>query len=296
MDNRVSVQAYIEDLAGRFDAADLFFGHGTDNAYDEAVYFTFVLLGLSFAEPVDTAQVFLSQDQLHRLQEAATRRIKDNVPVAYLVGKAWFAGHEFISDERALVPRSPIAELINNEFSGLLHSEPQRILDMCTGSGCIGLAAALQYPQAKVDLVDVSEDALALAKSNIQLHKLGGRVSAISSDCFAEVSGEYDLILCNPPYVSAEEYADLPSEYMAEPQLGLVSQDNGLQLPTQLLEQAGNYLCDKGVLIMEVGFSDQALANALPQLPFLWLEFEHGGSGVFCLNASQLRGFSETRK
>lgn len=296
MGESVTVQGYIEGLTKRFEAAQLFFGHGTDNAFDEAVYFTFVLLDLSFNEPIDTSRLILTDQQLILLEQAAHRRLEERVPVAYLVGKAWFAGHEFFSDSRALVPRSPIAELINNRFAGLVESAPEQILDMCTGSGCIGIAAALEYPSAQVDLVDISEAALELAQSNIVLHAVGERVNTLQSDCFAEIEQVYDLILCNPPYVSAEEYSQLPPEYLEEPQLGLVSEEDGLQLPIRLLREAGRYLREGGILIMEVGFTEEALAKALPQLPFLWLEFEHGGSGVFCLNSSQLRNFCESVK
>lgn len=296
MSNNVSVQAYLDELAKRFDSAELFFGHGTDNSYDEAVYFTFVLLGISFEEIFDTNERILSSEELSLLEAAAKRRIEENIPVAYLVGKAWFAGHQFFSDNRALVPRSPIAELIKNRFAGLINQVPERILDMCTGSGCIGIAAALEYPDASVDLADVSMDALNLAESNIALHKVDERVSTVLSDCFSGVRGTYDLILCNPPYVPFDEYAELPAEYLREPKLGLVSEKNGLQLPIRLLEQASQFLSRDGVLIMEVGFSEEALASALPELPMLWLDFEHGGSGVFALTAPQLRSFSETRK
>jgi ribosomal protein L3 glutamine methyltransferase len=296
VDNLVTVQDYISELALRFDSAKLFYGHGTDNPYDEAVYIVFVLLGIDFDQEVDLSAKILSTEDLTKLEAAADRRIDEHIPAAYLVGSAWFAGYKFNSDSRALVPRSPFAELISSHFAGLLDTDPRRVLDMCTGSGCIGLATALTYSQAHVDLVDVSKDALALAKSNISLHGLESRVRPLLGDCFEEVTGQYDLILCNPPYVSADEYAELPLEYFAEPALGLLSENDGLALPIKLLEQAGQYLAENGLLIMEVGFSEQALKDALPELPFLWLEFSYGGSGVFCLTADQLRGFSVTGK
>ena len=296
MDNLVTVQDYISELALRFDASELFYGHGTDNSYDEAVYIVFVLLGIEFDQEVDLSAKRLSAGELTKLEAAAHRRIDEHIPAAYLVGSAWFAGYKFNSDSRALVPRSPLAELITSHFAGLVDTDPQRVLDMCTGSGCIGLATALTYSQAHVDLVDVSKDALALAESNIFLHGLESRVRPLLSDCFEAVTARYDLILCNPPYVSANEYAELPSEYFAEPALGLLSEDDGLALPIKLLEQAGQCLAENGLLIMEVGFSEQALKDALPELPFLWLEFSYGGSGVFCLTADQLRGYSATGK
>lgn len=296
MDNVVTVQDYISGLALRFESAELFYGHGTDNPYDEAVYIVFVLLGIEFDEEVDLVAKTLSAAELTLLEEAARRRIEEHIPAAYLVGSAWFAGYKFNSDSRALVPRSPFAELISSHFAGLVDSDPRRVLDMCTGSGCIGLATALEYPQAHVDLADLSPEALELAKSNVSLHNLEKRARLLLSDGFDAITGRYDLILCNPPYVSADEYAALPSEYLAEPALGLISEDEGLALPIKLLEQAGEYLDSDGLLIMEVGFSEQALKIALPEVPFLWLEFDHGGSGVFCLTSEQLRSFSATRK
>lgn len=296
MDNVVTVQDYISELAMRFESAELFYGHGTDNSYDEAVYIVFVLLGIEFDQEVDLVDKVLSRAELTMLEEAVQRRIEEHIPAAYIVGSAWFAGYKFNSDNRALVPRSPFAELITSRFAGLVDSDPQRVLDMCTGSGCIGLATALEYPQAHVDLADLSSGALDLAKSNVSLHNLEKRVRPLLSDGFEAITGRYDLILCNPPYVSADEYAALPSEYLAEPALGLISEDEGLALPIKLLEQAGQYLESDGLLIMEVGFSEQALKTALPEVPFLWLEFDHGGSGVFCLTHDQLRSFSATRK
>jgi ribosomal protein L3 glutamine methyltransferase len=296
MDNVVTLQDYISQLALRFESADLFFGHGTDNPYDEAVYIVFVLLGIEFDHDVDLASKTLSAAQLARLEEAARRRIDGHIPAAYLVGSAWFAGIKFNSDSRALVPRSPLAELISSRFAGLVDTDPQRVLDMCTGSGCIGLATALEYPHALVDLADISAEALDLAASNVSLHDLSSRVSLLLSDGFEAITGAYDLILCNPPYVSRDEYAELPLEYFAEPALGLLSEDEGLALPIKLLEQAGEFIKRDGLLIMEVGFSQDALKTALPDVPFLWLEFTHGGSGVFCLTGKQLRSFSATRK
>lgn len=296
MNNVVTAQDYIAELALRFESAELFYGHGTDNPYDEAVYITFVLLGIEFDEEVDLVARVLSAAELIKLEEAARRRIEEHIPAAYLVGSAWFAGYKFNSDSRALVPRSPFAELVSSRFAGLIDTDPRRILDMCTGSGCIGLAAALNFPQAYVDLADISTDALDLARSNISLHDLDKRVTPLLSDGFEAVTQQYDLILCNPPYVSANEYAELPPEYFAEPALGLLSEDDGLALPIKLLEQAGQCLNNNGLLIMEVGFSEQALKKVFPDVPFLWLGFDHGGSGVFCLTRDQLRGFSVTPK
>jgi ribosomal protein L3 glutamine methyltransferase len=290
--NSVSVQTYINGLAVRFEKADLFYGHGTDNPFDEAVYLVFVLLQLPFDTDVDLASYFLKASELDVLEQAAETRIDQRMPTAYLVGSAWFAGHRFIINENALIPRSPIAELINNRFAGLLRSDPSSVLDMCTGSGCIGIATALEFDQAKVTLADISEPCIALATDNIQLHQLEGRVTAVLSDGFGDIEGKFDLILANPPYVSDAEYRELPEEYLREPALGLISPLDGLDLPIALMKSAAKHLEDDGALIMEVGFSADALMAALPDVPFLWLEFEHGGSGVFCLTAKQLQTFS----
>lgn len=288
----VSVESYINALAAKFDQVELFYGHGTDNPFDEAVYLVLGMLEIPFETEADLSSYLLSEGDLNRLDQAVQRRINERVPTAYLVGWAWFAGHRFISNHSALVPRSPIAELINNRFAGVLKSQPSTILDMCTGGGCIGIAAALEFDQAKVVLADISEPCIELASANIKLHHLEGRVVPVLSNGFQAIEDKYDLILANPPYVSDAEYSDLPQEYLAEPTLGLVSPHNGLALPIALMKAAAEHLEDDGVLVMEVGFSADALMEALPQVPFLWLEFEYGGSGVFSLTAKQLRTFS----
>jgi ribosomal protein L3 glutamine methyltransferase len=290
--NPISVQSYINTLTQKFEQAELYYGHGTDNAFDEAVYLVFGMLDIPFDTDLDLDDALLTGADIRRLELAASRRIDERIPTAYLVGSAWFAGHRFIINENALVPRSPFAELINNRFTGIAGADPGRILDMCTGSGCIGIAAALEFERAEVVLADISQACIELTAANIHLHKLGARVTPVLSDGFAEIQGKFDLILANPPYVSAAEYSQLPQEYLAEPALGLVSPLDGLALPIALMRSAAAYLQHDGVLIMEVGFSADALMQALPQVPFLWLEFEYGGSGVFSLSAEQLRTFS----
>lgn len=279
----------LEELSGQFDEADLFYGHGTDNAWDESVYLVFSTLGLSFEEDDKIMSRAVTPEEWERMQILAKRRIDERLPVAYLVGEAWFAGQPFKVDSRVLIPRSPIAELILEEFAGLLPAAPQRILDLCTGSGCIGIACALAFPDVEVDLVDISEDALALALENVVRHGVEERVRIVQGDLFAGLGERYDLIVTNPPYVSREEVDELPEEYRHEPELGLVSDDGGLEIPLRILREAPQYLSEDGVLIMEVGYSWQALAERLPQVPFLWLEFAQGGEGVCRLTARQLR-------
>jgi len=287
----MTVADYIEHVAERFHQAVLFFGHGTDNALDEAAYLICATLDLDFADADLLVRRELSPEEFALLESRVRLRIEERVPVAYITGKAWFAGHRFHCDARALIPRSPVAELIQNRFESLLDQEPTRILDLCTGGGCIGIAAALEFARAHVVLADISTDALALATENIALHELQGRVTTVRSDLLGNVQGTFDLILCNPPYVSKEEVDELPPEYGQEPALGLLSDDAGLQIPLLILEQAAGFLGDDGLLIMEVGYSHELLAERLVHVPLLWLEFEFGGEGVFALTGRQLREY-----
>lgn len=290
----LTVSRYINDTAARFEHADLCFGHGTDNALDEAYFLVMATLGIPFDEGGE-AQLAeeLDLESKRRLDALVKRRIEERVPVAYLVGQAWFAGHRFLSDSRALVPRSPIAELINNEFAGLISQSPRRVLDLCCGGGCIGLAIALQYRDCEVVLSDISAPALALAEENSRLHGFSreGRVSLVNSDLFHKVQGCFDLIVSNPPYVGLAEWQSLPDEYRTEPDSGLISEEDGLAIPLAILREAGSHLNEGGLLIMEVGFSAEALMARCPRVEFLWLEFEAGGSGVFALSHEQLRDF-----
>jgi ribosomal protein L3 glutamine methyltransferase len=230
----------------------------------------------------------------------ASRRIRERIPVAYLVGEAWFAGLPFFVDERVLIPRSPIAELIHSGFEPLLPAEPSRVLDLCCGSGCIGIATAVSFPQAQVDLADISADALDVARRNISRHALQGRVQALQSDLFlqltehCQVAGKYDLIVSNPPYVSADEVAELPAEYRQEPALGLLSDDSGLAIPLQILRDAADYLNPGGVLILELGYSWPLLSERYPQLSVTWLEFDSGGEGVLAIDREALIRARET--
>lgn len=287
----VSIQDYIVEVAERFAAADLSFSHGTATALDDAVYLVYCLLGIDFATALADLQQPLGGSDRQRLDTAVKKRIEQQIPVAYLVQRAWFAGYEFKCDERALIPRSPIAELIANSFQPLLSGPPGTVLDLCTGSGCIGIACALEFPTAVVTLSDVSRDCLALADENIIRHGLQGRVSTCHSDLFAGLQGPYDLIVSNPPYVSQAEIDELPAEFQHEPVLGLYSADEGLALPLEILRRAADFLSEHGLLVMEVGYSAERLQNRLPGVPLLWLEFEDGGEGVFALTRSQLQQY-----
>jgi ribosomal protein L3 glutamine methyltransferase len=281
---------FIRYGASRFGAAGLVFGHSYDNAIDEATHLVLHALHL----PPDLSPAYgsarLTAAEKQRIVELIDRRVDEKKPVAYLTGTAWFAGLEFKSDERALVPRSPIAELIQNGFSPWLDDRGiSRSLDLCTGSGCIGIAMAVRNPDWQVDLADISDDALALARENIEYQDCADRVRAIRSDLFGGLAGErYDLIVSNPPYVTEQEFAALPPEYGHEPALGLRAGEDGLDFALRILAEAADHLTEEGVLIVEVGESEKALVNLLPEVPFNWIEFEVGQMGVFVLDRDDL--------
>lgn len=288
----MNVQTCVEHSCRIFDDADLYYGHGTDNAWDEAVYLVFTVLALPFGDDEASQQVVarrqVSLDEWQRIDALARRRCEERVPMAYLLGEAWFAGLPFHVDERVLIPRSPIAELILQQFQPLLAEPPARVLDLCTGSGCIGIATALAFPDAQVDLADISTDALTVARRNIERHGLQGRVSTLCSDLFAGVDGSYDLIVSNPPYVSADEVAALPAEYQREPALGLLSDEDGLAIPLQILRQAAARLNPGGVLVLELGYTWALLDERYPQFPVTWLDFDSGGEGVLAITREGL--------
>ncbi len=281
---------FIRYGASRFGAAGLCFGHSYDNAIDEATHLVLHALHL----PHDLSPAYgparLTTEERQRVLELVERRIAEHRPVAYLTGEAWFAGLKFKSDPRALVPRSPIAELILGGFSPWLDErEVTRALDLCTGSGCIGIAMAVHNPDWQVDLADISDDALSLARVNIAYQDVGERVQAIHSDLFSALEGEvYDLIVSNPPYVTEQEFAELPPEYGHEPALGLAAGHDGLDFALRILRDAPEHLTDDGVLIVEVGESERALVDLLPAIPFNWIEFDVGQMGVFLLDRRDL--------
>ncbi len=286
---------FIRYGASRFSAAGLTLGHGHGSPIDEASHLVLSALHLPPDLPPAYGAAHLTGEECKRLLELIARRVDERVPVAYLVGEAWFAGMRFVSDSRALVPRSPFAELIENGFSPWLDGiGVERALDLCTGSGCIGLAMAEYHPDWQVDLVDISPDALALARENLALHGLEGRAEIIESDLFAALQGRrYDLIVSNPPYVGEDEYAGLAAEYGHEPKLGLTSGEDGLDLCLRMLVEAPDHLTDQGLLMVEVGNSEYALCEVLPQVPFMWIEFSVGQMGVFVISRADLVAHAE---
>ena len=231
----------------------------------------------------------LTDIEQKEIKSLFNRRIQERVPAPYITGQAWFCGLPFVVDERVIIPRSPIAELIMNYFEPWLLKIPQRILDLCTGGGCIGISCAYGFDDADVLLSDISEEALAVADLNISKHELGQRVSSVHSDLFSALFGQtFDLIVSNPPYVDAEDLASMPDEFHHEPELALASGADGLDFTRRLLREASDYLSSEGILVVEVGNSSIALQDTLPLVPFLWFEFTEGDGGVFMLTRSQL--------
>jgi ribosomal protein L3 glutamine methyltransferase len=273
-----------------FEQSQLWFGHGTDNAFDEAAELVFFGAGLRHEDATDVYSTQLGDAARSTVLELFERRVRERIPAAYLTHRMWFAGHEFYVDERVLVPRSPLAELVEVQFQPWIAPEKvHRILDIGTGSGCIAIASALAVPQARVDATDISDDALAVTAVNIAAHSVQARVRAMRSDVFDALRGErYDVIVSNPPYVGDVEMAELPAEYRHEPVTGLHSGADGLDVVRRILSAAAAHLEPHGILVVEVGNSETALTAAFPDVPFTWLEFERGGGGVFLLSAEQL--------
>lgn len=280
--------------AARFRRARLCYGHGADNPLDEAVYLVFAALALPFDTPEAALDAPLGGADIERVQALAEARIRTRRPTAYLVNKAWFAGLEFYVDERVLVPRSPIAELVERGFAPWLDpARVRRILDIGTGSGCIAIACAYAFPAAVVEATDISHDALKVAQKNIEAHRLADRVRACLADVFPATGLRYDLIVANPPYVGAMDLEALPPEYRHEPRAGLAAGRDGLDVVRRIIAGAAHHLEPHGILVCEVGAGQAALERAFPELPFCWLEFERGGDGVFLLEAGQLRGMAD---
>jgi ribosomal protein L3 glutamine methyltransferase len=286
-----SIQDFIRWGASRFSEAQLYFGHGTDNALDEAAWLVLHALSL----PPDLPEPYYRSRLTVNEKEAVTAllfaRIETRKPAAYLTGEAWFCDLTFSINESVLVPRSPIAELIQNGFSPWLDGvEVRNVLDLCTGSGCIGIACAYAFPDARVGLTDISNAALEVARGNIKSHGLESRVTAMQSNVFEQIPTDtYDLIVANPPYVNAQEMEALPEEFQQEPPLGLAAGKDGLDVVRHILVDASHYLTHESLLIVEVGNSQAAVTATWPDVPFTWLDFERGGEGVFLITGGQLR-------
>ncbi len=277
-----------------FNEAGLFYGHGTDNPWDEAVSLVLQVLHLPQDLPQRTGdQLFhsrLTPAEKLAIVELVNRRTEERIPLPYLTNQAWFCGLPFYVDERVLIPRSPFAELITDQFEPWLEgAQPTSILDLCTGGGCIAIALAHAFEEAEVDAVDISPDALQVADLNIQEHGLSHRVFPIQSDLMGSLTGQqYDLIVSNPPYVDAEDMDSLPEEFEHEPELALAAGHDGLELVDNILRQAPSHLTDNGWLFVEVGNSEVHMHGRYPDLPIQWIQFENGGHGVFAISKNEL--------
>ena len=282
-----TVRDYARWSMGRFTESKVFYGHGTDNAWDEALTLIFHLLHLPSEANQHVLDAVLTKAERQLILRVVEARCHDRIPLPYLTNEAWFTGMPFIVDERVLIPRSPIGELIEAGFSPWAPPTINKVLDLCTGSGCIGLSC-IEHLNVDADLLDLSADALAVAAKNIAKHKMSDNARLIESDLFTQVSEQYDVIVSNPPYVDVGDLDSMPAEFHHEPRVALAAGDDGLDLAHKILAQASDYLTDNGILVMEVGNSWVALEQAYSSVPFTWIEFERGGHGVCVFTRHEL--------
>ena len=291
-----TVGDYVRWSMSQFAATDAFCGHGYGDAWDESLALVFHGAGLPWDANPALLNTTLLMDERRFIVERVHLRTVERMPLAYITNKAYFCGLEFYVDERVLIPRSPIGELIENQFMGLMDYPPERIADVCAGSGCIGIAMAMAFDGAQVDITDISADALAVATMNVERHGLQDHVQVHEGNLLEPLPADtYDLIVSNPPYVDAGDMASRPREFTHEPELGLAGGDDGLDLVHTMLPQAAARIAPEGVFVCEVGNSWPALEAAYPDLPFVWVEFERGGDGVFALSGQVLRDYFLTQ-
>ncbi|PPI88899.1 50S ribosomal protein L3 N(5)-glutamine methyltransferase [Candidatus Pantoea edessiphila] len=284
-----TIQDMLRWAVSSFVDAKICYGHGTDNPWDEAVQLILpaIFLPIDIHEEISSAR--LTTSERNRIIKFVARRVNEYIPSAYLTNKSWFCGYEFYVDKRVIIPRSPIGELIKSNFIGLIKHPPNYILDMCTGSGCIAIACGYNFPESTIDAVDISKEALDVAKKNLRKHHLIKNVNLVKSNLFCKLPNiKYDLIITNPPYVSMKELDMLPDEYHHEPKIGLLSGSDGLKIINLILDGAPNYLSDDGILICEVGNNKTKMIEQYPNIPFTWLKLDNGGDGVFMITRKQL--------
>lgn len=296
IDNLHTIRDYIRWTISEMAVNQVYFGHGSDSIWDESVHL--VLSAINVSHDIDSNMVAsrLLTEEKKKIIDYVYQRACERKPLPYILKKAWFVGMEFDIDERVIIPRSPIAELIRNDFSPWVNDidDIKNVLDLCTGSGCIGIACSEVFENANITLVDISDDALAIANHNIKKHQVGDRVKAIKSDLFNNLKGQkFDVIISNPPYVDKEDLDSMPKEYHYEPKLALEAGDDGLEIAKRIILEADQYMTEKGVLIVEVGNSQYALMEMCPDVPFTWLSFAEGGDGVFLLTYDELVKYKE---
>ncbi|MBS0359056.1 MAG: 50S ribosomal protein L3 N(5)-glutamine methyltransferase [Proteobacteria bacterium] len=277
----------------QFRKADLYYGHGTDNAWDEALSLALHVLSLPYDMNKDLLEARLTKQEKQEIIHLFIRRIEERVPAAYLTHKAYFAGLDFYVNEHVLIPRSPLAEVIESGFAPWVEIESvERVLEIGTGSGCIAIAIAEMFPGIQVDAVDISDEALTVARKNVARYALEEQLHLIKSDVYSALNQKkYDVIITNPPYVSESEFKTLPKEYTHEPKHALLADAEGLDIVIKILRDAAEHLTEQGILIVEVGNSEETMMQRYPEIPFVWLEFERGGGGVFVLNREQLKEY-----
>ena len=295
LDELLTINDYLRWTMSRFNEANIFYGHGTDSSWDEAVHLVLELIKLPIDIDERVLNATLTRSERLLIIRCVYRRVIERTPLPYLTNVSWFAGMKFYVDERVIVPKSPIGELIRNDFSPWVEkADIKTALDLCTGSGCIGIGMASVFPDAHITISDISKDALEVSKRNVKDYYLKDRVSIIESDLFANLDGaHYDLIISNPPYVDKEDLKSMAEEYKKEPLLALQAGDDGLDIVRRILKQAPHHLNDGGILIVEVGNSQYALQEAFPSVPFTWINFTDGGDGVFILTLDELLKYHE---